>query len=117
LREYEERPLACGGTLCFERRFDRARGVMYEAQRLATGTGAHPPSAYELRVYSGDELRHMLEGAGFTVIGRHASLAGEGEPSAATPLVLVGEVENGGRLAGSGRQSVDPGRQDEVVAA
>jgi hypothetical protein len=34
----------------------------------------------------------MLEGAGFAVIGRHASLAAGGEPSPATPLVLVAEV-------------------------
>jgi SAM-dependent methyltransferase len=91
LSEHEERPLACGGTLRFERRFDRARGVMHEAQRLEDGTGDGPARAYELRAYGLDELRRMLEGAGFAVIGRHASLAAEGEPSPTTPLVLVAE--------------------------
>jgi SAM-dependent methyltransferase len=102
LSEHEERPLASGGTLCIERRFDRARGVMHEAQRLEDGTGDGPPRAYELRVYGERELRRMLEDAGFAVIGHHASLAGEGEPSPATPLVLVAEVAGRGREAGSG---------------
>jgi SAM-dependent methyltransferase len=93
LCEYEERPLAGGGTLRFERRFDRTRGVMRETQRLEDRTGDGPPRTYELRAYSGDELRRMLEDAGFAVIGHHASLAGEGEPSSATPLVLVGEPD------------------------
>ncbi len=90
LREHEERPLASGGTLCVERRFDRARGLMTETQRLGYGD-AHA-RAYEMRVYSGDELRRMLEDAGFAVIGRHASLVAEGEPSPGTPLVLVAEA-------------------------
>jgi SAM-dependent methyltransferase len=102
LSEHEERPLPRGGTLCFERRFDRARGVMREAQRLADGTGDGSPRAYELRAYGVDELRRMLEGAGFVVIGRHASLAGEGEPSPATPLVLVAEANSRGGPPGSG---------------
>ena len=91
LCEYEERPLAGGGTLRFERRFDRTRGVMRETQRLEDRTGDGPPRTYELRAYSEDELRRMLEEAGFAVIGHHASLTGEGEPSPTTPLVLVGE--------------------------
>ena len=93
LGEHEERPLAGGGTLRFERRFDRARRWMREAQSLEDGTGAVSPRTYELRVYTGDELRGMLEDAGFAVIGRHASLTGEGEPSPATPLVLVAEID------------------------
>ena len=93
LSEHEERPLACGGTLCFERRFDRVAGAMHEVQRLEDGTADGSPWAYELRVYSEDELVRMLEDAGFAVIGRHASLAGEGEPSPATPLVLVGVID------------------------
>jgi SAM-dependent methyltransferase len=91
LCEHEERSLAHGGTLRFERRFDRARGVMREAQRLEDGTGKASSGTYELRVYGAHELRRMLADAGFAVIGRHGSLAGEGEPSPATPLVLVGE--------------------------
>jgi SAM-dependent methyltransferase len=95
LCEHEERPLARGGTLRFERRFDRARGVMREAQRL----GDDPSRTYELRVYGADELQRMLEHAGFTVIGRHASLAGGGEPTPATPLVLVGSAGERSRPA------------------
>jgi SAM-dependent methyltransferase len=101
LREHEERPLAGGGTLCLERRFDRARGVMHEAQRLENGNGNGPPRAYELRVYDGDELRRMLERADFAVIERYASLAGKGEPSPGTPLVLVAEADGRERLPGS----------------
>jgi SAM-dependent methyltransferase len=92
LREREERPLPGGGTLCFERRFDRARSVMYEEQRLHDGASADPPRAYELRVYGEGELRRMLEEAGFEVVGRHASLRGGGEPSPITPLVLVAQA-------------------------
>jgi len=91
LGKYEERRLRGGGTLRFERRFDRARGVMRETQWLEDGRGEGAPRTYELRAYGDDELRSMLEDAGFAVIGRHASLAGEGDPSPTTPLVLVGE--------------------------
>jgi SAM-dependent methyltransferase len=99
LSEHEERPLASGGMLCIERRFDSARGVLHEEQRLEDGIGNDPPWAYELRVYDENELRWMLEGAGFAVIGHHASLAGEGEPSPATALVLVAEVDGQARPA------------------
>jgi SAM-dependent methyltransferase len=92
LREHEERPLRGGCTLCIDRRFDRARSVMHEVQRLEDGAGGGSGAAYDLRVYGEDELRGMLEGAGFAVVGRYASLAGDAEPSPATPLVLVGEV-------------------------
>lgn len=92
LCEREERTLARGCTLRFERRFDLTRGVMRETQRLEEGGGDGSPRSYELRVYSAAELRRMLEDAGFAVIGRHASLRGEGEPSPVTPLVLVGET-------------------------
>jgi SAM-dependent methyltransferase len=98
LSEHEERPLPTGGVLRFDRRFDRARGVMRETQRLENGTGDGSPRAYELRVYSEHELQRMLEDAGFAFISRHASLAGPGEPSPATPLVLVaGRDEHRGR--------------------
>lgn len=92
LSEHEERPLASGAVLRLERHFDGARGVLRETQRLEDGQGDGAPRSYELRVYDADELRRMLEDAGFGVIGRHASLAGRGEPSSVTALVLVGEA-------------------------
>ena len=70
---------------------------MHEAQRLEDGSADGAPRGYELRVYGEQELRRMVEDAGFAVIGRHASLAGEGEPSPATPLVLVAEVDRRAR--------------------
>ena len=88
LRKHEERLLASGATLTFERRFDREESMLHEVQRLDD----EPPSAYELRVYGERELCRMLEAAGFEVVGRHASLAGGGEPSPATPLVLVAQA-------------------------
>ena len=92
LREREERSLVGGGTLRFERRFERARRVMRETQRLEDCAAAGPPRAYDIRVYSERELCRMLERAGFAIVGRHASLAGDGEPSPGTPLVLVAEA-------------------------
>jgi SAM-dependent methyltransferase len=89
LSEREERLLPSGAVLRFERRFDRGRSVMHETQRLEESARASSARSYELRVYGERELRRMLEAAGFALIGRHASLAGEGEPSPATPLVLV----------------------------
>jgi SAM-dependent methyltransferase len=102
LRDYEERPLAPGVVLRFERHFDPARGVMRETQRLEDSTGDGSARTYELRVYGERELRRMLEDAGFALIGRQASLSGKGEPSPATPLVLVGEVDERRRPPGSG---------------
>jgi SAM-dependent methyltransferase len=102
LSDHEERPLASGGVLRFERQFDRARGLMRETQLLEDGTGGDSPRTYELRVYHEHELRRMLNGAGFELIGRHASLGGEGEPAPTTPLVLVGEIDERRRPHGSG---------------
>ena len=90
--EQEERALASGDVLRFERRFDRVRSLMHETQRLEDGSRDGARRSYELRVYSEDELRRMLERAGFVVIGHHGSLAGDAGPSPATPLVLVAEV-------------------------
>ena len=92
LIEHEERSLPGGGTLCCDRRFDRLRRVMTERQRFEDGGRADTSRAYELRVYGSDELRRLVEQAGFVVVGRYGSLAGEGEPSPATPLVLVAAV-------------------------
>jgi hypothetical protein len=58
LREYEARPLASGGVLRFERRFDRARGAMRETQLLENGTGDGSPRAYELRVSGARATAH-----------------------------------------------------------
>jgi SAM-dependent methyltransferase len=102
LREREERPLPSGGVLRFERRFDRPRGVMHETQRLEDGTADASPRSYELRVYGRHELHCMLEHAGFAVLGHYASLAGEGEPSPTSPLVLLAEVDQGRPPLGSG---------------
>lgn len=96
LVRHEERPLPGGGILCIERRFDRLRRVMYEEQRFEDGGRADQARAYELRVYGEDELRRLVEEAGFVVVGRHASLAGDGEPSPASPLVLVAMVPEHG---------------------
>jgi SAM-dependent methyltransferase len=101
LREREERPLAGGAVLRFDRRFDRARGLMHETQRLEDGTGDGSPRSYELRVYAEHELRRMLEQAGFALVGRHGSLVERGEPSPATPLVLVAEADKPRRRLGS----------------
>jgi SAM-dependent methyltransferase len=95
LPEHEDRPLVSGHVLQFERRFDRSRRVMNETQRLSNGTAEPSPRSYELRVYGEHELSRMLEHAGFEVIARHGSLAGDGEPSPATPLVLVGAPRMG----------------------
>jgi SAM-dependent methyltransferase len=103
LAEHEERRLACGDTLRFERQFDHARHTMRETQRLDEGTGEGSPRTYELRVYGADELCRMLEEAGFAVVERHASLEGTGEPSPTTPLVLVAEVDSP-RARGSARR-------------
>jgi hypothetical protein len=100
LCDHEERTLASGAVLRFERRFDRERGVLRETQCLEDGGGDGSARSYELRVYDADELGRMLEEAGFAVHGRHASLAGEGEPSSTTPLVLVGEAR--ARRSGAG---------------
>jgi SAM-dependent methyltransferase len=90
--QHEEQPLPGGGTLCFDRRFDRQRRVMYEEQRFEDGGRADQARAYELRVYGAAELRRLVEDAGFVVLGQHASLAGDGEPSPASPLVLAAMV-------------------------
>jgi SAM-dependent methyltransferase len=92
LVEHEQRPLATGGWLCFERRFDSAHGVMHETQRLEEDGRAAGTRAYDIRVYSEDELRRMLELAGFAVTGTYGSLAGGGHPSATTPLVILGRA-------------------------
>jgi SAM-dependent methyltransferase len=101
LREREERPLAHGAVLRFDRRFDRARGLMHETQRLEDGRADGSPRSYELRVYAEHELRRMLEQAGFALVGRYGSLVERGEPSPATPLVLVAEADKPRRWLGS----------------
>jgi SAM-dependent methyltransferase len=103
LARHEERRLAGGDTLRYDRRFDRAHHTMRETQRLDDSGGEGPPRTYQLRVYGRRELCRMLEDAGFAIIGCHACLDGTGEPSPTTPLVLVAEVD-GDRRQGSGRR-------------
>jgi SAM-dependent methyltransferase len=92
LAEREARPLAGGGTLWFERRFDRRRALMHEVQRLDDGAGTGAARGYDLRVYAAGELCRALEAAGLRVVARRGSFTGEpGDPSPASPLVLVAE--------------------------
>src|SRR5438034_5549126 len=51
LGPHEERELPGGGTLCFDRRFDRSRSILHETQRLEDGITAGAARSYELRVY------------------------------------------------------------------
>ena len=91
LAEHEERQLASGGTICFDRRIDRVRGTMRETQWLSD-EGPDARRGYEMSIYRENELRRMLERAGFEIVARHGSLDGTGEPSDGTPLVLVAET-------------------------
>src|SRR2546421_2497065 len=48
---HEQRPLPGGKTLRLDRRFDQARGVLHEVQRLRDDAAWGPARAYEMRVY------------------------------------------------------------------
>ena len=104
LVEHEERRLACGDTLRFERHFDPVRHTMRETQQLDEGVREGPPRTYELRVYSARELCRMLEEAGFAVLHRYSSLEATGQPSTSTPLVLVAQVDGARARASAGRE-------------
>jgi SAM-dependent methyltransferase len=85
----EERTLPGGATLRLERRFDPGRGILHETQRLRDDTGWGPPRAYDMRVYGVGELGSMLRRARFGQVESYGSLAGAGEPTHMTPLVVV----------------------------
>jgi hypothetical protein len=78
-----------GATLLLHRRFDRARGILHETQRLRDDAGWGPVRAYEMRVYGGGELHSMLRDAGFGQTEWYGSLEGAGKPTPMTPLVVV----------------------------
>jgi SAM-dependent methyltransferase len=92
LAAYEERTLPGGATLRLRRRFDPARGVLHEVQRLRDDAGWGPARAYDMRVYAGGELCSMLRRAGFGQTEWYGSLAGAGKPTPMTPLVVVARV-------------------------
>jgi len=86
---HEERALPGGATLRLERRFDLARGILHEAQRLRDDAGWGPARAYDMRVYGVGELSSMLRQARFSQTEWYGSLAGAGKPTHMTPLVVV----------------------------
>jgi SAM-dependent methyltransferase len=92
LAAYEERVLPSGATLRLHRRFDPARGILHEVQRLRDDAGWGPARAYNMRVYGVDELRSMLRRAAFGPTQWYGSLAGAGKPTPMTPLVVVARV-------------------------
>jgi SAM-dependent methyltransferase len=92
LAVHEERSLPGAATLILDRSFDRAHGILHEVQRLHDAAGWAPARAYDMRVYSRDELDSMLRLAGFAGIEWYGSLAGVGEPSPMTPLVAVAQA-------------------------
>ncbi len=93
LAAHVERALPGGATLRLDRRFDQARGILYEAQRLRDDAGWGPARAYEMRVYSVGELGSMLSRAGFCETQCYGSLTGAGEPTRMTSLVVVASAE------------------------
>ena len=89
---YEERTLPGGATLRLNRRFDPARGILHEAQRLRDDAGWGRVRAYDMRVYGVGELCSMLKETGFGQTECYGSLAGAGKPTPMTPLVVVARV-------------------------
>jgi SAM-dependent methyltransferase len=92
LVSHEDRALPGGATLRLHRRFDLARGILHEAQRLRDDAGWGPERAYDIRIYGVGELDSMLKQAGFGQTDWYDSLAGDGRPTPMTPLVVVARV-------------------------
>lgn len=92
LAAHEERSLPGGATLRLDRRFDVKRGILHEAQRLRDDAGWGPVRAYEMRLYGVGELGSMLRHAGFGQTECYGSLAGAGEPTPTTALVVVAQA-------------------------
>jgi SAM-dependent methyltransferase len=86
---HDERALPGGETLRLDRRFDPARGILHEAQRLRDDAGWGPARAYDMRIYDVGELASMLRQAGFGQTEWYGSLAGAGKPTPTTVLVVV----------------------------
>jgi SAM-dependent methyltransferase len=99
---HEERALPGGETLCLDRRFDLARGILHEAQRLRDDAGWGPARGYDMRVYSVGELGSMLRQAGFGQTEWYGSLAGAGKPTPKTALVVAARAPRRRRRPGVG---------------
>jgi SAM-dependent methyltransferase len=95
LAVHEDRELPGGATLSCDRRFDRARGILHEAQRLRDEAGWGPTRAYDIRVYSVDELGSMVRKAGFADAKLFGSLSGTAGPTSTTALVIVARAPPG----------------------
>jgi SAM-dependent methyltransferase len=104
---HQERALPGGGALRLERRFDGARGILHETQRLRDDAGWGPARAYDMRVYGVDELGSMLRQAGFGHTESYGSLAGADEPTHTTALVVVARSPGAG-AAGKERFRLAP---------
>ena len=103
---HEDRELPGGATLRYHRRFDPARGILHEVQRLRDDAGWSPPRAYDIRVYSIDELGSMLARAGLGEARWYGSLSGARPPTPLTALVVVARARVAVGVAGHGD---DPG--------
>jgi SAM-dependent methyltransferase len=108
LAAHQERELPGGATLRLDRRFDLARGILHEAQRLRDDAGWGPARAYDMRVYGVGELDSMLRQAGFAHTEWYGSLAGTGKPTHMTPLVVVA---GGPGIGGGGKGRVPTSRR------
>jgi SAM-dependent methyltransferase len=86
---HEDRELPGGATLRYHRRFDAARGILHEVQRLRDHAGWSPTRAYDIRVYGIDELGSMLARAGLGDTRWYGSLSGARLPTRSTALVVV----------------------------
>jgi len=95
LAVHEDRELPGGATLRYERHFDRALGILHEAQRLRDDAGWGPARAYDIRVYGIDELGPMLGRAGLTDTKWYGSLSGACGPTPMTALVVVARTPGG----------------------
>ncbi len=102
---HEERALPGGATLRVERRFDARRGILHETQRLRDDARWGPARAYDMRVYSVGELGSMLRRARFGQLEWYGSLAGAGEPTQMTPLVVVAHTRAAAPPEGAPRAS------------
>jgi SAM-dependent methyltransferase len=104
----EERALPGGATLRLERRFDPRHGILHETQRLRDDASWGPTRSYDMRVYGVGELGSMLRRARFGQVESYGSLAGVGEPTHMTPLVVVAHSPGPGAAEGRSARSGEP---------